>query len=376
METVIRQATIDDRLAIWDFIKVAYGDHAKDKIPDRWIWEFLENPLTDKKQKFLPIFIAIQNDCIVGKLCAIQSYMKIGEEIHRAVAGCDLMVLPECRGQGLAQRLIQAVVDHYQIYLAIAFAKATRRIYYRMDSLRLEPLPTYLRFQKIDPESVSYFLLSRTANHLWMRRIASFGCHLWADKVISVFVNFLIAIRDILTCKRKKDFRSDIKEIDRFDDNIDKLWNNINSKFKIITKRDQLFLNWRFSDSPHLDYRKFVCSSHGELKGYMVVRIPDRIELNIGIIADLFAEPDDFQTIEDLIQHAIHFFDKSVIFIECPTTQPEYQKALLKLGFLKIKKNLPIAFCKDERLKTNLEKWKKSWFISKADEDWDQLHPK
>ena len=376
MEIIIRQAYIDDKMAIWDFIKAAYGDHAKDKIPDRWNWEFYENPLTNEKQQALPIFIAIKDSHIVGQLCAIQSQMKIGEEVHPAVSGCDLIVLPECRGQGIAQRLIQAVVDHFQIYLAIAFAKATRRIYYRMDSIRLEPIPTYRRFQKMDAESVFYFLMQKTTNHRWMRSIVKFGCYLWADKMISVVANTLIGIRDVLVWHTKKDFRLEITEIERYGNDIDLLWNNINRKFKVITKRDQQFLNWRFPDSPHLDYRIFISSRNCVTTGYIVVRTPSPVELNVGIIADLFADPEDHETIEDLIKYVIHFFGKSVIMIECPTTQQEYQKALSKLGFLKMKKNYPIAFCKDMRLRTKLEEWKKSWFISKADEDWDQLHPR
>ncbi len=377
METIIRQATIDDKKDIWDFINIAYGDHAKDKIPDRWNWAFYEHPLTNKSQKALPIFIAIKDGHIVGQLCAIQSYMKIGEEIHPAVAGCDLIVLPECRGEGVAQRLFQAVVEQFQIFLAIAFAKATQRILYRMNPLRLEPIPTYRRFQKIDKDSVFYFLMQKTSNHSWMKRIAKLGCYLWADKIITLFANILIDVRDIFSWSLNKDLCLDIKEIDHFNNDVDKLWNNISSKFKVITKRDQQFLNWRFSDSrPQLDYRMFIATRNSATTGYIVVRKPAAVELNVGIIADLFADPDDHETIEDLIKHAIHFFGKSVIMIEIPATQREYHKVLSKLGFLKMEMNHPIVLCKDTRLRTKLEELKKSWFITKADQDWDQLQPK
>lgn len=377
MQTLIRQATIDDKKDIWDFINIAYGDHAKDKIPDRWNWAFYEHPLTNKSQKTLPIFIAIKDGHIVGQLCAIQSYMKIGEEIYPTVGGCDFIVLPECRKEGVAQRLLLAVVEHFQILLAIVFAKATQRILSRMNPVRLEAIPTYRRFQKIDKDSVFYFLMQKTSNHIWMNKIAKLGCCLRADKIIALFADFLIGVREIISWRSKKDICSDIKEVDHFNNDIDKLWNNISSKFRVITKRDRQFLNWRFSDSrPQLDYRMFIATRNSSTTGYIVVRKPAAVELNVGIIADLFADPDDNETIEDLIKHAIHFFGKSVIMIECPATQREYQKVLSKLGFFKMEMNHPIVLCKDTRVRSKLEELKKGWFITKADQDWDQVHPK
>jgi len=376
MTTVIRQAIIDDKQAIWEFLMAAYGEFSRYKIPDRWIWEFLDNPLNDMSRKELPIFIAIKDGHIVGQLCAILGEMKIGDEIHPAVAGCDLIVLPECRGQGLAQALIQAVVEHYKIYLAISFAQSTKRIYYRMEPLRLDTIPTYIRFQHVSKESVVQFLMQKTANHPRIKSLTKLGCRLQAATIISTAANFMIAVRDLLKQQTKKKDRSEIKEVKRFENDINLLWDKINGKFKVILKRDKQFLNWRFSDIPQLDYRIFISKLDNVTKGYIVVRKPSPVEWNVGVIADLFADPDDTATIEDLINHAVCFFGKNVTMIECPTTRLEFQRALSKFGFLKIGTHTPISFCKDERLRSKLQEWKSSWHISKADEDWDQLHPK
>lgn len=375
IETIIRQASLSDKDAIWDFLKIAYSESVKYKIPDRWSWEFTANPLINKTERKIPVFIAIKKDKIVGQLCAILNQIKIGNEIYSSVAGCDLIVLPDHRKEGLAHKLIESVSEHYKIYLAISYAETTKRIYDRMKPIRLGEIPTYFRFQKMTSESVFYFFMLKTAKHLWLQNITRFGCRFGADKFISIIINIFIKLRDIFKGNSKKLIKSNIEEIKCFDEKIDDLWNRINKKFNVIIKRDKQFLNWRFSDCPQLDYRKFISSRNGIVTGYIVLRKPSNQEVNIGIISDLFVDPDDHETLKDLINFSIHYFGKTVLIIECPTTQKEYQTVLSKLGFFKTKKNMPILFCENVMLKTKLEDWKNNWFLTKADEDWDQMRP-
>ncbi len=374
MDTVIRQASLNDKAAIWNFLKAAYGESIKYKVPERWNWEFIENPMADKMNKKIPVFLAIKKGHIVGQLCAILSNIKIGNEMYSSVAGCDLIVLPEHRKEGLAQRLIEAVSNHYKIYLAISYAETTKRIYEKMKPIVLESIPTYFKFQRMMPEAVFYYLMQKTSRRIWLKNIVEKGCMLGADKIISMTINSFIRTKDFLNWKEKR-LKSNIEEINYFDERIDDLWNRINKKFKVVIKRDKEFLNWRFSHCPQLDYRKFICMQDGIITGYIVIRRPSSNELKIGIIADIFADPEEKDTINDLIAYSIQFFNKTVIMIECPTTQQEYQTILSKSGFIKMKKNIPIVFCKNAMLKSKLEDWKNSWFITKADEDWDQLHP-
>jgi hypothetical protein len=208
-----------------------------------------------------------------------------------------------------------------------------------------------------------------------MRSIAEFGFRYGTDKIITLLANFLIEIRDLFKRKSNKDSFSEIKEIERFGDDIDQLWTATCDKFKIIVKRDKQFLNWRFSDCPQLHYRKFICRRNSEIKGYIVIRKPEPSELNVGIIVDLFAAPDDHETIENLVHYAVDFFGKDIAIIECPTSLKEYQKVLSKSGFLRFEKTEPIFFCMDSKHRIILGSRENRWFITKADQDWDQLRP-
>jgi len=375
MPTVIRQACIDDKSAIWDFLKKAYGDASSLKIPDRWNWEYLENPYVDEGGKELAIFIAINNGEIVGQMCATPCQIKIGDEIHQIAPAADLIVLPHCRGKGIAEKLVKAIAEHYKLYMSISCAPTSRRIFDRLGCNTIESIPCYKRLVKVNPEIVFRFLMRKTKNHLYLRRLANIGCSVWMDKIISFILNIAIGIRYFRERRAKEECRTSIRKVDRFGDEIDQLWNATNHKFDIIVKRDQKYLNWRFTNNTQLRYSSFVSTRDGVPNGYIVLREPDPIELDIGIIVDLFVAPDDNKTVEYLIKHAINFFDKSVTVIECHTSQREFQRALSKLGFFKIKKTEPIFLCTEPELINKIFKSKNNWFLSKADHDWDQLRP-
>ena len=373
MQTLIRMASIDDKIAIWDFIQVAYNDRAKYKIPHRWNWAFLENELIDKNWQKLPIFIAIKDGKIVGQICAILYEIKIGDKMHCMACGVDFIVLPICRGEGVGQKLIHAIVNYYGLYMNTDMAAITRHVYHQVGFREFAPIPTYRRLVKLSNASVRTYLLQKTAKHRRLTWLISTLCHNKFDTVVASAGNILINVYNFMKSPRKRS-QTEISEIASFGEDIDQLWALINNKFKVIPKRDTKFLNWRYIKNTNFDYKCFIGKRYGVTKGYIVVRMPDPTELNIGIIVDLFAAPDDSETIEALIFHVIDFFNESVIAIECPTTQREHHRALSRLGFLKMEKTVPAFFCKDPELRKVLEGFNQDWFLTKLDPDWDQLH--
>ena len=377
MKTVIKKATIGEKAAILDFIKVAYENTEQHKVLKRWAWEYLENPsLSNGKKKELPIWLAIKENRIVGQICGIPVEIKTINGMSKVVGGVDLIVLPACRGEGVGQRLIQAIAEHYGFYMAISMSDITRRIYGRLEHYNdIDAVSMYRRFVKLDKASVFRYFMKKTKNRLKLNLIARFVCRIFLlDSAISLAVNPVLWLRNVVERVTKRDTQTVIREVERFGDEIDRLWNKANHKFKVIVKRGKEYLNWRFSDCP-LGYCSFIAMRDDEAKGYIVLRKPEPTELNVGIIVDLFADPDDHETIEDLICHAIQFFGTDVAMIECATSQKEYQNGLSKFGFLKMEETVPVVYCKNDKLRNKLEQYKKNWFLTKADHDWDQLRP-
>lgn len=376
MQTIIRQASISDREAIWDFIKIAYEDKAQYLIPDRWTWLYLENPFLDKDTKELPIWLAIKDGHIVGQICAFPVEIKIGNEMRRAAWGTDLVVLASCRREGLAQKLTQGIVEHYGLWMGIMMADASRRIFERFGCANIEPVSIYRRFAGLDRDSFFRLFVQKLKRRPKLYRIVSIGCRVFLiDRIFPWAVNMVFGLRDLLERRTKRESRTQIREVERFGDEIDQLWNATSHEFDVIAKRDQRFLNWRFTANTQLDYRSFIATRDGETRGYIVLRKCKPIEQHFGIIVDLFTSRDDEETLEDLIVHAIRFFGRKVVAIECAASVREYQKALSRLGFLERRKMVPIFLSTDSAVRDKLDELKSRWFLTKGDQDWDQLAP-
>jgi hypothetical protein len=76
-----------------------------------------------------------------------------------------------------------------------------------------------------------------------------------------------------------------VQEGKGFDNRFDLFWAKANGQFKIIGERDFSFLNWRFTENPHKDYRVFYITEndHKTILGYVVYYV----ENNICYVSDI-----------------------------------------------------------------------------------------
>ena len=214
-ETKIRQATTADRTRLWEFIEGVYGDEARYKVPERWNWEYRENPFLDGDGERLPIFIAEIGERIVGQMCAIPVKLQIGSELHDAAWGADFMVLPECRGQGVGLDIVKALAEHYHIYLAISMSDGTRRIHERLGSFSIEPVSTAVRWIRLDPGTVRRYLIQPTRRWPLVNRMIDFACRwLLLDRIVPLLANPLLQLRKLAIRRSSEEIRSEIVEVE------------------------------------------------------------------------------------------------------------------------------------------------------------------
>ncbi len=95
---VVRRATQADREAIFQFIQKAYPSRWQYKIPERWQWEYVDNPFLEGDE--LPVWIAVEDDGgpgarVLGQTCALVEPLKIGSQVYRAGWSVDTFLLPE-----------------------------------------------------------------------------------------------------------------------------------------------------------------------------------------------------------------------------------------------------------------------------------------
>jgi len=375
MGTIMRRASVADKDAIWNFIKVAYGDSSKHML-ERWNWQYRENPYIKKEQNFLPMVLAVKDDQIVAQNCETPVKLKVGEEIYRATWGNDFIVLPDSRGQGVGLSLMQFHFKQTKLIMGLWLPFLTRSINEYLGAKTLDPVNAYWRPVRMHRFFVNSYLMLKTQNKPFSHRLVKILCRFFFfDRLIPIILNIVWGLRDFVERRTKEKGLCDIQEVDYFDERIDDFWHSTSGQYEIIVKRDKEFLNWRYSLNHQITYRKFIATRDGETKGYLVLRKAEPEELNVGKIIDLYASRNDQQTIEDLIRHSIQFFGNDVEVIDCATSAEEYQRAFSKFGFFKVETQAPMYHCKDASLADKLESRKSECFFTKGDHDWDQFVP-
>jgi len=362
METIIRQANKDDIKSIWTFLDQAYGTGQKGtarfKYPDRWEWQFLDNPFANEVGNKLPIWLAIKDKEIVGQICVLPARMKVGDQTYNGGWACDLIVSPKSRGEGIGYKLSESLYKHYQVCVGIGMANSTRRIWEKLDPIPLRQMHYYWYPINLHKNILRYFIGNR------------FGA---LHGAFAKLANITISIKRKFNRLLKQEIKSLIQEIALFGEEIDALSEGTYRDYGAIVKRESMFLNWRFFRNKELNYHVFISKNKGQIKGYIVVRKPHPAELNFGHIVDFFAVRNDIDTINELILFAIKFFGTSVAAIKCTTSMINIEYLLKKYGFIKFEKLRPLALVSDPVIKENVTRVAQDWFMTLADQDLDQV---
>jgi hypothetical protein len=105
---------------------------------------------------------------------------------------------------------------------------------------------------------------------------------------------------------------------------------------------------------------------NGRLSGYMILRRSRPPERNAGILADLFAHPDDQELISAMIDHAVdRFFKQQVTFMSVASSVPLVCENLENRKFKLTKNITPLA-------RAPFQLPMDGWLLGKGDHDWDQ----
>lgn len=100
------------------------------------------------------------------------------------------------------------------------------------------------------------------------------------------------------------------KEIKEFDKSFDQFWEFCKNDYDILIKRNSNYLNWRYLQRPDQRYFPHALIENKELKGYVVLKIFQEVNLLRGHIVDIFAAKEDSLTLSKLINGALGFFKR------------------------------------------------------------------
>ena len=373
MAIEVRRARLADLPAIQQFIRLAYEDLAPFKAKDRWRWQFLDNPFVPPAEGQMPVWIACDEDEVVGQIAVQGTDLQVNGRLHRAGWIVDVMILPAWRGRGLGHRLHAAVADNVPVLLTLTMAPATRRMAEQGGAITLGPTRQWSRWGRLQAMDVLRYLVQRTRHHRGLAQAVRLACDgMAAHRLFAGLVSPLLAARR--SPAGAGPAAVSIRESEGFGAETNSLWAHAAPGYAAICPRRARFLNWRFRDCPQLHYRIFHAWRGETAVGYSVLRRAFDQELRQGIIVDVFAERDDANTYHALLVHAVALFGEEVASVECATSLPLLAGLLRAADFFPTRRLAPTVVVADPALRAEIAAAPQAWFFSKADHDWDQVH--
>ena len=101
-------------------------------------------------------------------------------------------------------------------------------------------------------------------------------------------------------------------DLNRFDERLNRLWERVRRHTGITIVRNNVYLNWRFVQNPHGQYKIFAAlEDDSEICGYMVSTLKREMGLKIGYIVDFLVSEDDTDTFHRLLFKTLRFTEKN-----------------------------------------------------------------
>ena len=361
LDVKVRRATLDDQERIVCFLQAAYKEQAQYKFPARWLWEFVNNPLWDSQS--LPIWLAEVDDQIVGQTCEMLVPFKVGDRVTSAAWGVDFIVLPEFRRHGIGGLLQRAQTDDSDIFMALSMSPISRRGLVKMGFQEANPVIELYKLTRVSPDQVRRMVDKKFGTNHILSRVCKARC---VAVGLAIPLNLLKWLRDLLPSLEGMRTMT-TERVECFGEDIDHLWSRLAPHFPVIVERSAAYLNWKFTEQPDMKYDIFVARRGQTVCGYVITRTGIPPEARVGIIADLFAAPDDHIAIRRLLVDATqHLRRAGVNGIIAASSVPEYVVQFAQQGFNITREIVPMFRSK---------KWPVSasgWFMSMGDHDWDQ----
>jgi GNAT superfamily N-acetyltransferase len=359
-EIVIRQATLADREAIFAFIRQAYAHKIDLRIPDRWEWEFVHNPFRAPGAA-LPIWIALDDEQVVGQSCAMMTPFKIGVWEGPAAWGVDAYVLPDYRGRGIGTALQQANRDGNPVWISVTMAETVQHIKEKLGSVRTHPVEVWSRRVRVMPEHVR-------------GRLDRLGNLPGVPQLVAWTMTARLRLREARQHRyQQPDPLVTIQPVDAFDSRVDVLWERVSPHYAVGVPRRQAYLNWKFVEQSHIRYQRVVACRDNLVVGYAIYRETQPPDEHRGLLLDWLTDPADIGAQHALLAHLLAAMP-TVWKIDTATSSAALRRSLQAFGFERRTTLRPLVHCSLPAAICSTAYESPNWLLNRGDHDWDQ-HP-
>lgn len=312
-------------------------------------WLFSRNPFHTGD---LPtIWICRRHGKVVGTEAGIPFDLNVDGRHCRGSWAVELVVDPEWRGRGVGAALSEAHRKSCEVSGFLNVSPSGHRLLVRRASTDIGHIPMYFRLVEARrilhwegvPRPVRLVALPLVAPVLWLSAVA----------------------------ENMRGKRTQLVPIETFDQRADSLWHKVARLYPVISRRDAIWLRWRFDECPDRDqYLRYYVFHRQRLVGYLVLRRTTWNGCEALSIVDYLAAPRDMSR---LLASGVRVARQlGAAALLCNTLNPRARTALRLHGFLR-RRNQSIrffAFTSDEPLLRHVQN-PANWLVTSADSDLD-----
>jgi hypothetical protein len=215
----IRPYQPGDERPILDLFRQSYGRGLGEQV---WAWRFRDHPAGAGV-----IDVAWDGDVLAAHYAVSPAIVRMDGHDRRTGVSGTTMTHPAYRGRGL-------------------FPELARSTYARMTELGM---------------AMVFGFPNRLSHRGFIRDLG------WID--ISEVPTFRLSLPGRLSLPAACD---NVVELDGFDDRFDRLWNRLKDDFRMVSRRDCRYLQWRYRRNPTGQYRILAYLDAQELSGYAVLK--------------------------------------------------------------------------------------------------------
>ena len=270
----------DDRRAVEALYRRVFGNDAAEASRHRWDWQYTRNPNNPGHEP--EIWIAREGPALVGQYATMPVRLSLKGAEVRGSWGMDVMVAPERQRQGLGEVLFRTWDRNVGASLGLGLSDSSYRLFQKLNWPDVGPVPCLVK------------PLTRRA----------FRRPNWPVPINRLVSALTLPI--VLIVARTRPLRAEVRLIQRFDDSITALWDELAPKFDLAVRRDAAYLNWKYVSAPHVRYSIAVLRRDNRNIGYAVYRHLHEPRGRVTLIVDFLADPDD----EEALRTLLHWIDR------------------------------------------------------------------
>lgn len=340
----IEQMKLSDRDNVLSFLQTAYLENPRHSDPEFWDWHFRLPPLSEDED--LPVWLAKSGERIAGQLAAIPVEVNVGGDTHTAIWILDLIVDPDFRRRGIAQKLVQAAEKYCPLILGVNTNEQHAPALLQKQGFVI--VTKIQRFHKV--------LFPGEA----IRDITKFG-------PLRYFSNLAFALfRTGLNRETR------ILSLSDFDDVFDEFWRDAKNNWPCSVSRSKAMLKWQFREQPKKTYEILGYFENDKLLGYAVLFFRKQNKygaIEKAAISDIcYGLKDSARVVDELIRVSLKLaVERRTGGLVADALDPLLQERFRHYGFWPVKSGLQLMVKAPE--KQDLLYDGSKWFLTRGDSD-------